>query len=55
MDNIGSILFVLWIVGSWFTHVVSCIKTASWVFLLAGAIFFPIGCVHGTGIWFGLF
>lgn len=55
MDSIGSILFVLWIVGSWFTHVVSCIKTASWVFLLAGAIFFPIGCVHGTGIWFGWF
>ena len=23
--------------------------------LLVGAIFFPVGCVHGTGVWLGWF
>ena len=46
---------VLWIIGSWITHIVVCIKTASWLFLIAGAIFFPIACFHGTGVWLGIF
>jgi hypothetical protein len=41
------------VVASWLTHVVVCLKTGSWGFLIAGAIFFPIGIVHGIGIWFG--
>lgn len=44
-----------WIVASWLTHVVVCFKSASWGFLIAGAVFFPVGVVHGTGIWFNLF
>lgn len=40
---------------AWLTHVVVCIKTASWVLLIIGAIFFPIGIVHGVGTWFGFF
>ena len=40
-------------VAAWLTHVIVCIKSASWLFLLAGAIFFPIGIVHGIGVWFG--
>lgn len=47
--------FFVGLVLAWLTHVVVCIKTASWVFLLAGAIFFPIGIVHGVGSWFGFF
>ena len=55
MDSLFSIALVLWVVGAWLTHVVVSIQAAKWIFLLAGAIFFPIGCVHGTGIWFGWF
>jgi len=55
MSDLWSLVFVAWIVLAWFTHVIVCIKAASWVFLLAGAIFFPIGCVHGTGVWLGVF
>lgn len=44
---------MFWPIAAWLTHVIVCIKSASWVFLLAGAIFFPIGIVHGTGVWFG--
>ena len=39
--------------AAWLTHVVVCLKTASWGFLIAGAIFAPIGVIHGIGIWFG--
>jgi hypothetical protein len=39
--------------AAWLTHVIVCIKSASYVFLLAGAIFAPIGIVHGVGVWFG--
>lgn len=58
-DNMGS-FFLGWLavviplVGSWLTHVVVCIQNEQWVFLLAGAIFAPIGMVHGVGIWFGV-
>lgn len=42
-------------VVAWLTHVVTCLSTASWGFLIAGAIMFPIGIIHGVGIWFGFF
>ena len=55
MSELLPILLGGWVVLAWFTHVIVCLKTASWGFLLAGALFFPVGCVHGTGIWFGVF
>lgn len=45
---------ILWMPAAWLTHVVVCLKTASWGFLIAGAIFFPVAVVHGTGCWFGI-
>ncbi len=54
-DNLLAVMLILWIGGSWLTHVAICIKSASWMFLLAGAIFFPVACVHGTGVWLGFF
>jgi hypothetical protein len=39
--------------AAWLTHVIVCFKTASWGFLIAGAIFAPVGIVHGVGVWFG--
>ena len=53
MSQIWGALGVLWLVCSWFTHIVVCIKASAWGFLIAGAIFFPIAWVHGTGVWFG--
>ena len=44
---------VAWALASWLTHVIVCIKAGSWGFLIAGAIFAPIGMIHGTGVWFG--
>jgi hypothetical protein len=45
--------FVLWMFASWLTHVIVCIQESEWGFLIAGAIFAPVGMIHGTGIWFG--
>jgi hypothetical protein len=47
--------FTLALIAGWVTHVIVCIQTASWILLIAGAIAFPIGIVHGIGIWFGVF
>jgi len=40
---------------AWLTHVVVCIKHEQWLFLIAGAIMFPIAIVHGIGYWIGVF
>ena len=50
-----AVAFYAALFGSWLTHIVVCIKAASWGLLIAGAIFFPIGVIHGIGSWFGWF
>ena len=39
---------------AWLTHVVVCIADGVWGLLIGGAVFFPIGIVHGFGIWMGV-
>jgi hypothetical protein len=48
---IGAILTSL---AAWVTHIVVCIKSASYLFLIAGAILPPIGVIHGWGVWLGV-
>lgn len=55
LESILLILLFLWIIFAWVTHIVVCLKTASWGFLIAGALLFPIAWIHGTGIWLGWF
>lgn len=40
--------------AAWVTHIVRCLTEEQWGFLIAGAIMFPIACVHGWLIWFGI-
>ena len=40
--------------AAWLTHVIVCFKTGAWIFLIAGAIAFPVGVIHGIGIWIGI-
>jgi hypothetical protein len=49
------IIFLLWIIAfaGWITHIIMCLSGGLWGFLIAGALFFPIGVVHGIGHWFG--
>ncbi|WP_439357822.1 hypothetical protein [Bradyrhizobium sp. DASA03007] len=39
--------------SAWLTHVITCIKDDRIALLIAGAIAFPIGVIHGWGIWLG--
>lgn len=52
-DFLAGLLLFAGIVAAWITHIVVCLKTAAWGFLIAGAIFFPIGIIHGIGVWLG--
>jgi hypothetical protein len=45
------LVFVALIVA-WFTHIFFCFAEAAWGFLVAGALFFPIGIIHGAWLWF---
>ena len=41
--------------AAWFNHVITCLSDGSWGFLIAGALFFPVGIIHGIGLWLGFF
>jgi hypothetical protein len=45
-------LFTLTLLAAWFTHITTCFVTEAWGFLIAGAIFFPVGVFHGIYLWF---
>jgi hypothetical protein len=53
--GIMAALFIVWIFAAWATHIIVCLSEEAWGFLIAGAIMFPIGIIHGTGLWFGFF
>ena len=40
--------------GAWITHIVHCLLYAKYLLLIAGGFVFPIGVIHGFGIWFGM-
>lgn len=40
--------------SGWVTHIVVCFQENRWGFLIAGALFIPIGIIHGAGRWFDL-
>ncbi|MCW0236717.1 MAG: hypothetical protein OJJ21_24190 [Ferrovibrio sp.] len=40
--------------AGWVQHLYTCFTQNEWGFLIAGAIFFPIGVIHGWGIWLGI-
>lgn len=39
--------------SAWLTSIVFCAASGLRPLLIASATFFPIGIVHGVGIWFG--
>lgn len=40
--------------AAWIQHLYTCFVEEAWMLLIAGAIFPPVGVVHGIGIWTGL-
>lgn len=53
MQGLIVLLVFVWGMASWITHLVTCFTEEAWGFLIAGAIFFPVAIVHGTGVWLG--
>jgi hypothetical protein len=43
----------LFIYASWLTSIVFCAANGLRPLMIAAAVFFPIGVVHGIGVWFG--
>ncbi len=39
--------------SAWLTSIVFCAAAGLWPLLVASAIFWPIGIVHGFGVWLG--
>jgi len=50
-----AIILVIASVAAWLTHVITCISDDRWGLLIAGGLVFPVGIIHGIGIWFGAF
>jgi hypothetical protein len=51
MGNVIGIGIVIMSVLAWFNHIFTCFAEGMWGFLIAGAIFFPIGIFHGMWLW----
>jgi hypothetical protein len=43
----------LLIYAAWLTSIVFCSVNSLRPLLVAAALFFPVGVVHGVGVWFG--
>ncbi len=50
---VACLVCIICIVG-WVTHVVVCFKTSAWIVLFIGALFFPIGIMHGILVLSGM-
>lgn len=50
---IGIAIGLLTLAG-WLQHLFTCFTLKLWGFLIAGAIFFPVGVIHGWGLWLGI-
>ena len=53
MANFIGLLVGLVSFAGWCQHLYTCFNEKLWGFLVAGALFIPIGIIHGWGIWLG--
>jgi hypothetical protein len=51
----GLLAIALWlaIIAGWITHIIVAISAKAWLFMIVGALIFPVAVVHGWSIWFG--
>jgi hypothetical protein len=54
MKNFLTFLFFACFPAAWLTHVIVCLLQAKYLLLIAGAIIFPVGIIHGFGLWLGV-
>jgi hypothetical protein len=49
----GIMLILSFGYSAWLTSIVFCASNGHRPLMIAGAAFFPVGVIHGIGIWFG--
>lgn len=54
MDDTVPLLIIFAALVAWITHILVCLLQAKYLLLIAGAFVFPVGIIHGIGIWFGV-
>jgi hypothetical protein len=47
------VLVLAFVYSAWLTSIVFCASNGLRPLMIAGAAFFPVGVVHGIGVWFG--
>lgn len=47
MENFIGISLFMASLAAWFNHIFTCFSDGLWGFLIAGALFFPVGILHG--------
>jgi len=47
------IVFYIAIFAAWITHLVIAIQAQAWLFMIVGALIFPVAIVHGFSVWLG--
>lgn len=52
--NIFGIAFFIAMTGGFIQHVVTCVYEDRIFLLFAGIFFFPVGIIHGIGVWIGV-
>ena len=50
---VAFLLLGLFSYSAWLTSIVFCSANDERPLLIAAAAFFPVGVVHGVGVWFG--
>lgn len=54
LQTLATLMFaLLFSYSAWLTSIVFCASNGLRALLVAGAVFFPVGIVHGVGVWFG--
>lgn len=54
MKTLIQFILFLCFPAAWLTHVIVCLLQAKYLLLIAGAIIFPVGIIHGFGLWLGV-
>ncbi len=49
----GLLMFGMVGYAAWLTSIVFCASNGLRPLMIAAATFFPVGVVHGLGVWFG--
>jgi len=52
MNTLISMAAICIMIAAWVNHILFCFAAQAWGFLVAGAIFVPIGILHGVWLWF---